>query len=59
MRVLLTRVNGDPGIVATEADDPVGAVVLDVANGLVRTIYMVVDPDKLGGVRAGFFPPIR
>jgi RNA polymerase sigma-70 factor (TIGR02957 family) len=54
MRVLVTRVNGDPGIVAaTDAGDPVGAVVLDVADGLVQSIYMVVNPDKLGGVRVG------
>jgi RNA polymerase sigma-70 factor, ECF subfamily len=53
VRVLVTRVNGDPGIVATEAGDPIGAVVLDVADGLIQTIYMVVNPDKLGGVRVG------
>jgi RNA polymerase sigma-70 factor, ECF subfamily len=58
VRVLVTRVNGDPGIVATEADDPIGAVVLDVTNGLVQTIYMVVNPDKLGGVRVGSSPAI-
>ncbi len=36
-RVQVTRVNGDPGIVAaTDAGDPIGAVVLDVTDGLVR-----------------------
>ena len=60
VRVLLTRVNGDPGIVAaTESGDPVGTVVLDVADGVVRTIYMVVNPDKLGSVRLEPSPPIR
>jgi RNA polymerase sigma-70 factor (TIGR02957 family) len=59
VRVLVTRVNGDPGIVATEAGDPIGAVVLDLADGLVQTIYMVVNPDKLGGVRVGSSPAIQ
>jgi RNA polymerase sigma-70 factor (ECF subfamily) len=52
VRVLVTRVNGDPGIIAaTDAGDPVGAVVLDVGDGLVQTIYLVVNPEKLEGVR--------
>jgi RNA polymerase sigma-70 factor (ECF subfamily) len=60
VRVLLARVNGDPGIVAgTESGDPVGTMVLDVADGVVRTIYMVVNPDKLGSVRLEPSPLIR
>ena len=60
VRVLVGRVNGEPGIVAvTEAGDPVGTVVLGVAGGVVRTIYMVVNPDKLGSVRLEPSPPIR
>ena len=60
VRVLLARVNGDPGIVAgTESGDPVGTMVLDVADGVVCTIYMVVNPDKLGSVRLEPSPPIR
>jgi len=60
VRVLVTRVNGDPGIVAaTDAGDPVGAVVLDVGDGLVQTIYLVVNPEKLEGVRVGPTPSIR
>ena len=59
VRVLLTRVNGDPGIVAaTDAGDPIGATVLHVTDGLVQTIYMVVNPDKLGGVRLGSMLPM-
>ena len=60
MRVLVARVNGEPGLVAgTDSSDPVGTIVLGVAGGMVRTIYMVVNPDKLNSVRLEPSPPIR
>jgi RNA polymerase sigma-70 factor (ECF subfamily) len=41
-------VNGRPGRVAVDADGaPVGVIEIDVADGLVRAIRMVVNPEKL------------
>jgi RNA polymerase sigma-70 factor, ECF subfamily len=42
------QVNGRPGRLAVDADGaPVGVLELDVADGLVRAIRMVVNPEKL------------
>ena len=30
---------------------PISALVLDVSDGVVRTIYLVANPEKLDGVR--------
>jgi len=47
-----TEVNGGPGIVVTSEGEPVSALVLDVSDGMVRTIRLVANPEKLAGVRA-------
>ena len=52
VRVGLARVNGGPGIVATSEGRPITAIVLDVADGVVHTVHLVANPDKLLGVRA-------
>jgi len=45
-------VNGQPGVVAFGADGGVTAVLtLEVADGRVRTVWAVVNPDKLARVR--------
>jgi RNA polymerase sigma-70 factor (ECF subfamily) len=47
-------VNGQPGIVATDADGRVAAVVtLAIADGRVASVWAVVNPDKLSRVPAG------
>jgi RNA polymerase sigma-70 factor (ECF subfamily) len=51
MDVRLTEVNGGPGIVATAGETPVATLVLDVADGVVQTIHMVANPEKMSGVR--------
>ncbi len=51
VRVHLAQINGGPGVVITSGDRPVSALVLDVADGLVRTIHLVANPEKLAGVR--------
>ena len=51
MNVRLAQVNGGPGIVATVGETPVTTIVLDVAGGLVQTIHMVANPEKMSGVR--------
>jgi RNA polymerase sigma-70 factor (ECF subfamily) len=48
------QVNGRPGRLAVDADGaPVGVLELDVADGLVRAIRMVVNPEKLGHLAPG------
>jgi RNA polymerase sigma-70 factor (ECF subfamily) len=49
-------VNAGPGILAVSGDKPISALVLDVSEGVVRTIHLVANPEKLAGVR-GFETP--
>jgi hypothetical protein len=47
----LTRVNDGPGLIATAAGKPVGALVLEIANGAIQSIDLIANPDKLAGLR--------
>lgn len=51
MNVRLAEVNGGLGIVATAGETPVTVIVLDVADGVVQTIHMVANPEKMSGVQ--------
>lgn len=51
-RIHMAQVNGTPGIVITAGGEPISALVLDVSDGLVMTIRLVANPEKLAGVRA-------
>jgi RNA polymerase sigma-70 factor, ECF subfamily len=46
-------VNGGPGIVVTSEGKPITAIILAVLGGVVHTVHLVVNPDKLLGVGAG------
>ena len=52
LRIHIVQVNGGPGIVVTYEGTPVTTIVLDVLGGVVQTIHLVANPDKLLGVRA-------
>jgi RNA polymerase sigma factor (sigma-70 family) len=52
LRAHVTRINGEPGIVLTYEGTPVTTIVLDVSEGVVQTIHLVANPEKLMGVRA-------
>jgi hypothetical protein len=52
VRARIAKVNGGPGIVVTSEGEPVAALVLDVAGGVVRTVHLVANPEKLAGLRA-------
>src|SRR5581483_7938405 len=41
------KVNGEPGLVTTVDGALTGAVTFDIADGAIRAIYIVVNPDKL------------
>jgi hypothetical protein len=51
LRVNMAPVNGGPGILVVSGDKPISALVLDVSEGVVRTIHLVANPEKLAGVR--------
>jgi hypothetical protein len=51
LEVRLARVNDGPGLVATADGKPVGALVLKIADGVLQTIDLSVNPDKLAGLR--------
>ena len=51
LRVRVAPVNGGPGILVVSGDKPISALVLDVSEGVVRTIHLVANPEKLDGVR--------
>ena len=52
VRVHLAQVNGGPGVVITAGGEPITALILDVSEGLVQTVHLVANPEKLAGVRA-------
>jgi RNA polymerase sigma-70 factor (TIGR02957 family) len=56
VRVHLAQVNGETGVVITADDEPITALIMDVSDGLVRTIRLVANPEKLTGVQ-GVEPP--
>jgi RNA polymerase sigma-70 factor (ECF subfamily) len=49
-----TWINGDPGVVSYLDRHPYSALALDIRDGLVATIFVVTNPDKLK-----HFPPLR
>ena len=51
VRVHLAQVNGGPGVVITSGEEPISALILDVSDGVVQTIHLVANPEKLAGVR--------
>ena len=51
LRVSMAPVNGESGILLVSEAKPISVLVLDVSEGVVRTIYLVANPEKLDGVR--------
>jgi RNA polymerase sigma-70 factor (ECF subfamily) len=45
-------VNGQPGFLTVIDGKPAGALALDLADGAIRAVYIVVNPDKLRHLRA-------
>lgn len=46
----MREINGEPGVVGYVGGKPRFAMTIEVRNGRVRGIHVVVNPDKLGGV---------
>jgi RNA polymerase sigma-70 factor (ECF subfamily) len=53
LKIVTTDLNGGPGLIITSEGTAIGAVVLDVADGLVEVIRMVANPEKLAGLAPG------
>ena len=51
LRAHVVALNRAPGVVFTSAGMPIGVFLLDVADDLVQTLYLVANPEKLAGVR--------
>lgn len=47
------RLNGQPGLTITEGGRVTNALVLDVIDGRISGVRVVVNPDKLGAVQPG------
>jgi RNA polymerase sigma-70 factor, ECF subfamily len=43
----MTEINGEPGVVSYVNGRPFSVLTLDIANGFVRNIYIVTNPEKL------------
>ncbi len=56
LRVRVALVNGGPGILVVSGDKPISALVLDVSEGVVQTIHLVANPEKLAGIRGSATP---
>ncbi|TQN41420.1 RNA polymerase sigma-70 factor (ECF subfamily) [Blastococcus colisei] len=52
LRVEVAEVNGAPGIVAWAGEEPLLAMSLVVADGVVEQVLIVRNPDKLSGLSA-------
>ncbi|MDG4824324.1 RNA polymerase sigma-70 factor [Asanoa sp. WMMD1127] len=50
-RIVLTEVNGGPGVVVYSGDEPAAAVVLHLVDGRAQEIHLVSNPEKLGALR--------
>jgi RNA polymerase sigma-70 factor, ECF subfamily len=49
---LMTEINGEPGVVSYVDGRPFSVLTLDIADGLVRNIYIVTNPEKLARLPA-------
>jgi RNA polymerase sigma-70 factor (ECF subfamily) len=49
----VAEVNGGPGLLATLGGQPVGAVSLDLVDGRIAALRLIVNPDKLTGLHPG------
>jgi RNA polymerase sigma factor (sigma-70 family) len=49
-RVVVTEINGGPGVVVYSAADPVVVIVLHLVDGRAREIHLISNPEKLTAV---------
>ena len=44
------RINGGPGVVGYVEGHPTGVIALDIAEGRLRGVHIVVNPEKLRAI---------
>jgi len=49
-RVVVTEVNGGPGVIIYSSDTPVAVIVLHLVDGRAREIHLISNPEKLAAV---------
>lgn len=49
-RVVITEVNGGPGIVIYSGETPVVVIVLQLVDGRAQEIHLISNPEKLGAI---------
>jgi len=47
------EVNGAPAVVITSRGTPHTVIALDLTDGLISCVYLLTNPEKLGGLRSG------
>ncbi len=52
MQIHLVQINDGPGLLGTVDGNPITALTLDVANGVIQSINLVANPAKLTGLTA-------
>ncbi len=50
LRVQIVSLNGGPAVVVSSAEAAQAALEFDLVDGLIQTIYLVANPDKLAGM---------
>ncbi len=50
LRIELTEVNGSPALVGWTGAEPVGSISLELADGRIQQVLVVVNPEKLAGL---------
>lgn len=54
LAVRRARINGGPGLAGYASGVPMGVLTLEVTDGLIRAVRIVVNPDKLRHI-----PPLK
>jgi RNA polymerase sigma-70 factor (ECF subfamily) len=52
VQIHLVQINDGPGLLGTVGGNPVTALTLDASNGIIQSISLVANPNKLTGLRA-------
>jgi RNA polymerase sigma-70 factor (ECF subfamily) len=53
VRVVITDINGGPGVVLYASEHPIAAIVLDIADAVVHVVRLISNPDKLSRLTFG------
>ncbi len=49
--ITLSEINGQPAFVVFQENQPTSATILDIRGGVIRNVFVIVNPDKLRGLK--------